>query len=41
VIRRLLALNKGIGPMHIIGDGFPGWQKAGYPTESGPEAGFQ
>jgi rhodanese-related sulfurtransferase len=41
VIRRLMALNKGIGPMHIIADGFPGWQKAGYPAESGPESGFQ
>ena len=41
VVKRLLALNKGIGPMHIINDGFPGWQKAGYPVESGPEAGFQ
>jgi rhodanese-related sulfurtransferase len=41
VIKRLLALNKGIGPMHIIKAGFPGWVAAKHPVESGPEAGFQ
>ncbi len=41
VVKRLLALNKGIGPMHIIKAGFPGWQAAKLPVESGPEAGFQ
>jgi len=41
VIKRLLALNKGIGPMHIIKAGFPGWEAAKLPIESGPEAGFQ
>ncbi len=41
VVKRLVALNKGIGPFHIIKDGFPGWQSAKYPVESGPESGFE
>jgi rhodanese-related sulfurtransferase len=41
VIKRLLALNKGIGPYRIIKEGFPGWVKAGHPTAAGPEVGFE
>lgn len=41
LIKRLAALNKGIGPFRIIKDGFPGWEKVAYPIESGPEVGFQ
>jgi rhodanese-related sulfurtransferase len=40
VAARLLALNRGIGPIHIIKEGLPGWQSAGYPVEVGPEVGF-
>jgi rhodanese-related sulfurtransferase len=41
VIKRLQALNLGIGPYHILKDGFPGWEKAGYPVDKGDEVGFQ
>lgn len=41
VVKRLVALNKGIGPFHIIKDGFPGWEAAKYPIETGPEVGFE
>lgn len=41
VVKRLLALNKGIGPFHIIKAGYPGWEAAKYPIDTGPEIGFQ
>lgn len=41
VIKRLAALKKDIGPFRIIQAGFPGWVKAGLPTASGPEVGFE
>jgi rhodanese-related sulfurtransferase len=47
VVKRLIALNLGIGPYHIIKDGFPGWQEKnkvdpqGYPIDQGGEVGFQ
>ncbi|MFN0131351.1 MAG: rhodanese-like domain-containing protein [Phycisphaerales bacterium] len=41
VIKRLIASNFGIGPYHIIKDGYPGWKAAGYPVEAGDEVGFQ
>lgn len=41
VIKRLIACNLQMGPYHIIKDGFPGWQKAGYPVETGDEVGFE
>jgi rhodanese-related sulfurtransferase len=37
---RLIALKRDIGPIHIIKEGLPGWEKAGYPIEKGPEVGF-
>lgn len=40
VAKRLQSLNRGIGPMYIIKDGFPGWVKAGYPVDKGEEVGF-
>jgi rhodanese-related sulfurtransferase len=41
VIKRLVALNKGIGPYRIIKEGFPGWVKAGHPSATGAEVGFE
>jgi len=41
VITRLQALRLGIGPYHILKDGFPGWKDAGYPIDIGDEIGFQ
>lgn len=41
VIKRLAALKKDIGPFRIIKAGFPGWEKAGYPTAAGAEVGFE
>ncbi len=41
VVKRLLALNKGIGPYHIIKAGFPGWEAAKYPVDAGREVGFE
>ncbi|MBX3376725.1 MAG: hypothetical protein KF678_06950 [Phycisphaeraceae bacterium] len=41
VIKRLAALKKDIGPFRIIQAGFPGWVKAGLPTATGPEVGFE
>jgi rhodanese-related sulfurtransferase len=40
VAKRLVALNLHIGPIHIIKEGLPGWQQAGYPVDKGGEAGF-
>jgi rhodanese-related sulfurtransferase len=37
---RLQALQFHIDPIYIIKDGFPGWQKAGYPVDKGGETGF-
>lgn len=37
---RLQALKFDINPIYIIKDGFPGWQKAGYPVDKGGETGF-
>jgi len=41
VIKRLAALKKDIGPFRIIQAGYPGWIKAGLPTATGPEVGFE
>lgn len=40
VVRRLHALNLGIGPFFILRDGFDAWKRAGYPVDSGSEVGF-
>lgn len=40
VVRRLHALNLGIGPFFILSDGFEAWKRAGYPVDSGSEVGF-
>jgi rhodanese-related sulfurtransferase len=40
VAKRLIALKYNIGPIKIIKDGWPGWQKGGYPIDKGHEVGF-
>ncbi len=40
VVKRLIALNLNIGPLFIIKDGIPGWEKAGYPINKGDSEGF-
>jgi rhodanese-related sulfurtransferase len=41
VATRLVALKLQIGPIKIIKEGFPGWQSAGFPVDTGGEVGFQ
>lgn len=40
VVKRLIALNLSIGPFYILHDGYPAWQKAGYPINTGDSEGF-
>lgn len=47
VVKRLIALNLGIGPYYIIRDGWPGWKErnktdpGGFPIDVGGEVGFE
>jgi rhodanese-related sulfurtransferase len=41
VVKRLVAMNLNIGPLFIMKDGFPEWQKAGHPVLTGAEVGFE